>query len=43
MLNTCCRAATAATHAVKVTTDELLKGKRVVILGVPGAFTPGCS
>jgi peroxiredoxin 5 len=26
-----------------VPTDELLKGKRVVVLGVPGAFTPGCS
>ena len=26
-----------------VETTDLLKGKRVVLFGVPGAFTPGCS
>jgi 2-Cys peroxiredoxin 5 len=27
----------------KVNTGDLTKGKKVVIFGVPGAFTPGCS
>ncbi len=27
----------------KVSVSELVKGKKVVFFGVPGAFTPGCS
>ena len=27
----------------QVSTDEFFKGKRVVVVGVPGAFTPVCS
>jgi len=27
----------------KLTTDEVFKGKRVVVFSLPGAFTPTCS
>ena len=28
---------------IKLTTDQVFKGKKVVITGMPGAFTPTCS
>ena len=31
------------TPATSVNLAELAKGKRIVVFGVPGAFTPGCS
>jgi peroxiredoxin len=32
-----------ADGAKNITTDEILAGKKVVLFGVPGAFTPTCS
>jgi len=29
--------------ANKINTGDLVNGKKVIIFGVPGAFTPGCS
>ena len=26
-----------------VNTEDILKGKKVIVFGVPGAYTPGCS
>ena len=31
------------TPATKVNIAEMTAGKKVIIFGVPGAFTPGCS
>ena len=33
---------TEGTPAGRVSTDELLSGKKVIMFAVPGAFTPGC-
>ncbi|MBW8321804.1 MAG: redoxin family protein, partial [Rhizobium sp.] len=32
-----------ADGAVELSTDDLFKGKRVVLFAVPGAFTPTCT
>ncbi|HKY94170.1 MAG TPA: redoxin family protein, partial [Kiloniellales bacterium] len=32
-----------ANGPAEITTDELFKGKTVVVFGLPGAFTPTCS
>ena len=32
-----------ANEVKKITTNDLLKGKKVIILGMPGAFTKTCS
>ncbi|HLI12979.1 MAG TPA: peroxiredoxin [Alphaproteobacteria bacterium] len=32
-----------ANGPAEITTDELTKGKKVVVFGLPGAFTPTCS
>lgn len=32
-----------ATGVVDISTDELLKGKKVALFGLPGAYTPVCS
>ena len=39
----CTFAARVNDEWVKITTDELFKGKTVVVFSLPGAFTPTCS
>ena len=33
---------TEGTPANRISTDELLAGKKIIMFAVPGAFTPGC-